>query len=67
MVILLEPSLGLRVLAGGESEPPTAISPGLIIGLVAAAIALMVVAIVAETLAYRRDQLSEVLRVGESV
>jgi putative ABC transport system permease protein len=67
MVILLEPSLGLRVLAGGESEPPTAISPGLIIGLVVAAIALMVVAIVAETLAYRRDQLSEVLRVGESV
>ena len=67
MVVLLEPSLGLRVLAGGVSEPATAISPGLIIGLVAAAIALMVVAIVAETLAYRRDQLSEVLRVGESV
>ena len=67
MVVLLEPSLGLRVLAGGVSEPATAISPGLIIGLVVAAIALTVVAIVAETLAYRRDQLSEVLRVGESV
>jgi putative ABC transport system permease protein len=67
MVVLLEPSLGLRVLAGGESEPPTVISPGLIIGLVAAAVVLTLVAIVAETLAYRRDQLSEVLRVGESV
>jgi putative ABC transport system permease protein len=67
MVLLLEPSLGLRVLAGGDSEPPTAISPDLIIGLVVAAIALMVIAIAAETLAYRREQLSEVLRVGESV
>jgi putative ABC transport system permease protein len=67
MLVLLEPSLGLQVLAGGESNPPTVISPGLIIGLVIAAIVLLVVAIVAETLAYRRDQLSEVLRVGESV
>jgi putative ABC transport system permease protein len=67
MLVLLEPSLGLGALAGGESDPPTAISPGLIIGLVIAAIALMAVAILAEMLAYRRDQLSEVLRVGESV
>jgi putative ABC transport system permease protein len=67
MLVLLEPSLGLQVLAGGESNPPTVISPGLIIGLVIAAIVLLAVAIVAETLAYRRDQLSEVLRVGESV
>lgn len=67
MLVLLEPSLGLRVLTGGESDPPTAISPGLIIGLVLAAIVLLAVAIVAEMLAYRRNQLSEVLRVGESV
>jgi putative ABC transport system permease protein len=67
MLVLLEPSLGLRVLAGGESNPPTVISPGLIIGLVIAAIVLLAVAIVAELLAYRRDRLSEVLRVGESV
>ena len=67
MLVLLEPSLGLGVLAGGESDPPTVISPGLVIGLVIAAIVLMTVAIVAEMLAYRRDQLSEVLRVGESV
>jgi putative ABC transport system permease protein len=67
MLALLEPSLGLQVLAGGVSDPPTVISPGLIIGLVIASIVLMVVAIVAEMLAYRRDQLSEVLRVGESV
>jgi putative ABC transport system permease protein len=67
MPVLLEPSLGLRVLAGGESDPPTVISPGLIAGLVIAAIVVMAVAIVAEMFAYRREQLSEVLRVGESV
>jgi putative ABC transport system permease protein len=67
MLVVLEPSLGLRVLAGGESDPPTIISPGLIAGLVIAAVVVMAVAIVAEMLAYRRDQLSEVLRVGESV
>jgi branched-chain amino acid transport system ATP-binding protein len=33
MLVLLEPSLGLGVLAGGESDPATVISPGLIIGL----------------------------------
>jgi putative ABC transport system permease protein len=67
MIVLLEPSLGLRVLSGGESDPPTAISPDLIVGLVIGAIVVMAVAIVAELLVYRRDQLSEVLRVGESV
>ncbi len=67
MVELLEPSLGLRILAGGVSDPPTAVSPGLIIGLVIAAIAVMVLAIVAEMVAYRRGRLSEVLRVGETV
>jgi putative ABC transport system permease protein len=67
MLALLEPSLGLQVLAGGVSVPPTVISPGLIIGLVIASIVLMAVAIVAEMLAYRRDKLSEVLRVGETV
>jgi putative ABC transport system permease protein len=67
MLALLEPSLGLRVLAGGESDPPTVVSPGLIVELAIAAVAVMAVAIVVEMLAYRRDQLSEVLRVGETV
>jgi putative ABC transport system permease protein len=66
MLVLLEPSLGLRVLAGGASDPPTVISPALIAGLVTATIVLMALAVVAEMAAYRRGQLSEVLRVGES-
>jgi hypothetical protein len=66
MLVLLEPSLGLRVLAGGASDPPTVISPALIAGLVIATIVLMALAVVAEMAAYRRGQLSEVLRVGES-
>jgi putative ABC transport system permease protein len=67
MLVLLEPSLGLRVLAGGVSDPQTVVPPGLIIGLVIMAMVLLAVAIVAEMLVYRRDRLSEVLRVGESV
>ncbi|HEY2643297.1 MAG TPA: FtsX-like permease family protein [Galbitalea sp.] len=67
MLALFERSLGLGVLAGGVSDPPTVISPGLIIGLVAAAIVLLAVAILAEVAAHRRDQLSEVLRLGETV
>jgi putative ABC transport system permease protein len=67
MVVLLEPSLGLQVLAGGESDPPTVVSPEVTIGLVIATIVLMAIAMVAEMLTYRRDQLSEALRVGESV
>jgi putative ABC transport system permease protein len=67
MLALLEPSLGLAVLSGGESDPPTVFSASLIIGLAVVTVVLLAVAVLAEVAAHRRDQLSEVLRVGETV
>jgi putative ABC transport system permease protein len=67
MVLLLEPSLGLDVLSGGEEIPQTTVSPILILGLIGATFALMVISVLVEVVAHRRDKLSEVLRVGDTV
>jgi putative ABC transport system permease protein len=67
MVVWLEPSLGLDLLAGGQEIPPPSVSPILIIGLAAGAVVLLGVSVLAEVVAHRRDKLSEVLRVGETV
>ena len=67
MVVWLEPSLGLDLLAGGQYIPPPSVSPILIVGLAAAAIILLGISVLAEVAAHRRDKLSEVLRVGETV
>ena len=67
MVLLLEPAMGLRVLAGGLTEPPPTISVALILALAAGAILLLAFAVLVEVVVRRGDRLSEVLRVGETV
>jgi putative ABC transport system permease protein len=67
IVLLLAPAMGLRELAGGLSDPPPTISPGFIAGLATAAVVLLFVAVLIEIAVRRRDRLSEVLRVGESI
>jgi putative ABC transport system permease protein len=67
MVLVLAPSMGLDELAGGLSAPPPTVSPAVFIWLVGAAVVLLGCAVLAEVVAHRRDRLSEVLRVGETV
>jgi putative ABC transport system permease protein len=67
IVLLLAPAMGLRELAGGLSDPPPTISPAFIAGLATAAVVLLFVAVLIEIAVRRRDRLSEVLRVGESI
>jgi putative ABC transport system permease protein len=67
VVLVLAPSFGLESLAGGVSPPALSIAPWVILGVAGAAIVLALVAMVVEVLAHRRDRLSEVLRVGESL
>jgi putative ABC transport system permease protein len=66
IVVLLEPAMGLRQLAGGLSDPPPTVSASLIAGLALAAILLLLVAVLVEIAVRRSDRLSDVLRVGES-
>jgi putative ABC transport system permease protein len=66
IVLLLEPAMGLRELAGGLGNPAPTLSLALIVGLVGAAIGLLLLAVLIEVAVRRRDRLSEVLRVGES-
>ena len=67
MVLVLAPSMGLDELAGGLSAPPPTVSPAVFLWLVGAAVVLLGCAVLAEVIAHRRDRLSEVLRVGETV
>lgn len=67
IVLVLAPALGLDVLAGGLGVPDPSISPAVIGGLAAGAAGLLLLAVLAEVLAHRRDRLSDVLRVGETV
>ena len=67
VVLVLAPSLGLDVLAGGISVPPASFSPFVILGLAGAALLLLGLGTLADVLVHRRDRLSEVLRVGETV
>jgi len=67
VVLALAPSLGLDVLAGGTTVPAASFSPFVIIGLAGAALVLLVLGTLADVLVHRRDRLSEVLRVGETV
>lgn len=66
IVVFLEPAMGLGELAGGLSDPAPTISVAFIVGIVGAAFALLVLAVLIEVAVRRRDRLSEVLRVGES-
>lgn len=67
IVLFLAPALGLRLLAGGVTTPAPSISPEVIAGLAGGAVTLLLLAVLVEVLAHRRDQLSDVLRVGETV
>lgn len=67
VVAFLGPSLGLGVLAGGLADPAPILSFGFVAGLVVASAVVLAVAVLIEVLLRRRDRLSEVLRVGETV
>ena len=66
IVLLLEPAMGLRELAGGLGDPTPTISLTLIAGLAGTAVGLLLLAVLLEIAVRRRDRLSDVLRVGES-
>jgi putative ABC transport system permease protein len=67
VVLALAPSIGLDVLAGGTQVPDASFSPTVFIGLAGAALLLLLLGTLADVLVHRRDKLSEVLRVGETV
>ena len=67
IILVLGPSFGLETLAGGVQPPILAISPWVIAAVAAGAIVLSLVAMLAEVVTHRRDRLSDVLRVGESL
>jgi putative ABC transport system permease protein len=67
IVLLLEPAMGLRELAGGLGDPTPTISITLIAGLVGSVVGLLLLAVLVEIAVRRRDRLSDVLRVGESI
>lgn len=67
IVLALAPAFGLGLLAGGDGEPAPSLSPWVILGVAAGAIALLLVAVLAEVLAQRRNRLNDILRVGETV
>ena len=67
VVLALAPSIGIDVLAGGTTIPAASLSPIVPAGIAVGAIALLFVGVLADVLVHRRDKLSEVLRVGETV
>jgi putative ABC transport system permease protein len=67
VVLVLAPALGLNVLAGGVAVPTVVLTPTVFVGLAAASIALVLIGALAEVIVHRRDRLSDVLRVGETV
>ena len=64
IILSLGRSLGLAVLAGGIGQPTLLVSPLVILALAGAAVLILVLAMLAEVLAHRRDRLGDVLRVG---
>ena len=67
VILVLAPTLGLEVLAGGTTIPDPVISPTPLIALAGAAVMLLLIGALVDVLVHRRDNLSTVLRVGESV
>ena len=57
----------LNVLAGGLTIPAASFTPVVFLGLAVAALVLLLLGALADVLVHRRDKLSEVLRVGETV
>ena len=67
MVLVVGPSLGLQALAGGLGAPTASLSPVVVLAVAAGLALLLLVAIATEAFVRRRDRLSDVLRVGETV
>jgi putative ABC transport system permease protein len=67
LVVVLTPALGLQNLTGGMGPPRATVSPILIVGLLGATVGSLLLAALAEVVLHRRDRLSDVLRVGETV
>jgi putative ABC transport system permease protein len=67
IVLFLGPALGLITLSGGLYAPATTVSWWFILWLVVASVIVVAVAVFVEVLLRRRDRVSEVLRVGETV
>ena len=66
ILIVVGPALGLRILAGGVTEPALHLDPVTIVAIIAGCLALAVAAIAVDIVAHRRDRPGEVLRVGET-
>lgn len=66
IVAVLEPTLGLGILAGGLSNPATVAPPLLFAGIAVITLLLLGLSVLAEVAAHRRDRLSDVLRVGDT-
>jgi putative ABC transport system permease protein len=64
---VLFPALGIGALTGAVDSTPLVVTASSIVPIILGGGALVLVAIVAEVLMHRRDRLSEVLRVGETV
>jgi putative ABC transport system permease protein len=67
VVAALAPSLGLDLLAGGVTIPEPSISTEVFVSLAIGAFAVLLIGALADVLTHRRDKLSEVLRVGDTV
>lgn len=63
--LLVGPRLGLGALTGGTGDPPIASTLPAIAAAVGAALVVLVVTTILERIAYRRERLSETLRVGD--
>ena len=67
VILVMAPSFGLETLAGGVRPPALTIAPWVLGAVVAGALVLGLVALFVEVVVHRRDRLSDVLRVGESL
>jgi putative ABC transport system permease protein len=66
VVLALEPTLGLEVLAGGLAVPAASIDPLILVSLLIAGFALLILGAIADVVVHRKDRLADVLRVGET-
>jgi len=63
----LFPAMGLDALTGEVDSASVVLHGASIVPIILGGIVLVIVALLAEVLMHRRDRLSEVLRVGETV
>ncbi|MEP6480423.1 MAG: FtsX-like permease family protein [Rhodoglobus sp.] len=66
IVLFVAPVIGLKLLTGGLHPPVPAVSATVVLVIVGTAILLLILATAVEVLAHRRDNLSEMLRIGDT-